>query len=910
MAVITGTEFDDDGFAIGNAQPQLFALVGTSEDDLISGLAGDDILIGEAGADTLDGGTGFDDLAGGSGNDSLNGGPNGDFLRGGPGDDTLEGGDIDSDLREDWDTALFDDALTGLVIDLSQDVVTVSDGQGGTDLLIDIEGAVGGAFDDVMITAPVFEAYLDGGAGDDQLIAVSETAVVYFIGGDGNDVLDATDANSQSGGFRPGQGNDTVRGSVDSDFSFLGINNVLSYLEDAAIDGATAGIRATYSSEFDGTIIDYSGGTDTFSGIRVLQGTPFADTLTGAGGDQSFIGNGGDDIFDGGAGSGDAVSYQRFGWTLRDDVFRDPNQTGVTVDLITGVASDGYGGTDTLINIEDVEGSAYADTLLGDDGDNRLFGNAGDDLLRGRGGDDEIIGFLGNETLDGGPGDDILNGSLGNDTYVMAPQGGEDKIFNDFGSFQGLTLDLTAFARGDAMQAIANVSYSVVENPENFARVDVALFEFADGTALTWEKLTPDLLPDLTILLNDDNAAPTGTIGILGEARAGSTVRVDLSAFADADIILADTLTYQWERDGFAIAGATSDSYALTTEDVAAAIGVRVTYSDGAGLSETAASSEITPLSARLNLSGGDADESLSGGAADEVLSALGGDDTLVGSAGDDILDGGTGIDTVQYSGPQSSYTLTITADGLTVQDRRPDGTGTDVLRGIEFLDFDVDLLPDGFDLRDFGGSAALPEDALLTVVELYIAYFNRAPDAVGLFFWATAFAEGLSLTEMSKLFVEQVETRVLYPDDLPNSAFVSTVYNNVLGRIPDQDGFNFWVNVLDQGNVGRDTFILNVLEGAKTEPAPGASQAFIDQQRVDRQYLADKTDLGAYFSVIQGMSDLDNASAAMAIFDGSQTSVDAAVAQMDVFFAAAQDPTDGEFLMPLVGVIDDPFVL
>lgn len=55
-------------------------------------------------------------------------------------------------------------------------------------------------------------------------------------------------------------------------------------------------------------------------------------------------------------------------------------------------------------------------------------------------------------------------------------------------------------------------------------------------------------------------------------------------------------------------------------------------------------------------------------------------------------------------------------------------------------------------------------------------------------------------------------------------------------------------------------------------------------------------------------MSDVDNASAAMALFDGSQTSINQAVAAIDGFYQDALDPNNGEFLMQVVGVLDNPF--
>jgi len=43
---------------------------------------------------------------------------------------------------------------------------------------------------------------------------------------------------------------------------------------------------------------------------------------------------------------------------------------GVTVNLATGSAIDSWGNTDTLVSIENAEGTPYADMLTGDSGDN------------------------------------------------------------------------------------------------------------------------------------------------------------------------------------------------------------------------------------------------------------------------------------------------------------------------------------------------------------------------------------------------------------------------------------------------------------------------------------------------------------------------------------------------------------
>ncbi|WP_188484241.1 hypothetical protein [Marivita lacus] len=67
--------------------------------------------------------------------------------------------------------------------------------------------------------------------------------------------------------------------------------------------------------------------------------------------------------------------------------------------------------------------------------------------------------------------------------------------------------------------------------------------------------------------------------------------------------------------------------------------------------------------------------------------------------------------------------------------------------------------------------------------------------------------------------------------------------------------------------------------------------------------------DIDAYFAVHRGMSDVGNASAAMALFDGFQASINQAVAAIDGYYQDALDPNNGEFLMQVVGVLDNPFI-
>lgn len=284
------------------------------------------------------------------------------------------------------------------------------------------------------------------------------------------------------------------------------------------------------------------------------------------------------------------------------------------------------------------------------------------------------------------------------------------------------------------------------------------------------------------------------------------------------------------------------------------------------------------------------------GSARNDTLTGSQGPDTITGGPGHDQINGGPGFDTAIYFGNQSSYTLTLSSTSTTVTDRRFDGNGTDTLIDMEFLDFDTGDL----NLTHFGGTAGLSQEDLENFIELYIALFNRAPDAKGLNFWGTAFSKGTTLEEMTTLFFDQDETRALYPDTFTNAEFVDTVYDNVLGRQYDQSGFDFWVPVLDDesNGIGRGTFIFSFLGG-------------VQPNTPDAAYLQGKVDIGAYFAVHKGMSDVGNATDAMALFgDQAASDTNGAIAAIDAFYTDALDPINGEFLMPLVGVLDDPFAM
>jgi hypothetical protein len=97
-------------------------------------------------------------------------------------------------------------------------------------------------------------------------------------------------------------------------------------------------------------------------------------------------------------------------------------------------------------------------------------------------------------------------------------------------------------------------------------------------------------------------------------------------------------------------------------------------------------------------------------------------------------------------------------------------------------------------------------------VARLYFAYFLRIPDYGGLTFWIGQFKAGTPLANISQAFATSPEFTGRY-GALSNPAFVTLVYNNVLGRAPDAGGLAFWTGQLDSGAMNRGQVMLGFSE-------------------------------------------------------------------------------------------------
>lgn len=241
-------------------------------------------------------------------------------------------------------------------------------------------------------------------------------ATIY--GSDGNDTLNGTwwsDTILGRGGddlIAAGDGSDSVLGGTGHDTINGGAGND-TLLGEAGNDSLSgeAGKDSLLGGDGNDSLF---GGADN----DTLSGDAGDDSLDGGDGADSVLGGAGNDTLHGGAGN-DTLSG---GSGMDYAVYADAS-TGVSVNLGTGTATGA--GTDALNGIDGIFGSAFADTLIGFDGQatsgddiytNVFYGNGGNDLLSGLGGDDSLFGGADNDTVLGGAGNDVVSGDAGDDS--------------------------------------------------------------------------------------------------------------------------------------------------------------------------------------------------------------------------------------------------------------------------------------------------------------------------------------------------------------------------------------------------------------------------------------------------------------------------------------------------------------
>ena len=599
----------------------------------VFGTSGNDVLTGTAGIDTIDGREGNDQISGGDGADVLFGGAGNDRIAGNAGNDRIDGG-------TGFDRALYTDATSGIAADMAAGTVT-GDASVGVDALVNVEGIVGSSF------ADTYDAR----------------------GFTGNSSVPGTPIGYNE--FEGGAGNDTVYGAVNAQGAYL---TRVSYVS------ATAGVTVDLAAgTADG---DASVGHDTFvgPGIQSAWGSNFADTLLG-----SNNGFGTVEVFSGFAGN-DTINGR--GGFDRADYNQDPTTTsGITVHLAAGtVTGDASVGTDTLISVEAVRGTNFADTYdaTGFSGTSINAGSLGTfNEFTGAGGNDTIIGngftriSYNNATagvsvnLETGttPGTGTATGdaSVGTDTFsgVNAVMG---SMFDDtiIGSDNTATAEtFTGLAGNDYIDGRGG--FDVASYNNIYLSTGSITVNMAAGIVVGDASIGTDTLRSIEGIqgtVNNDSYDATG-YGLAGALNIGNNGNFNqFEGLGGNDLITGN--------------GNTRVIYANAAAAVTVDLSLGTAHGTAAGDLAAIGTDTIT---------GGV--NSITGSAFDDTLIGDGNSNTFVGGGGNDTIDGGGAGDIAIFSGARAQYNISTNGAGVTtVADTVAGRDGTDTLTNVEVLQF------------------------------------------------------------------------------------------------------------------------------------------------------------------------------------------------------------------------------
>ncbi|TAN49587.1 MAG: calcium-binding protein, partial [Methylococcaceae bacterium] len=646
-----------DGSSWNVAAVKALALLGTGENDnltgyagadTISGLSGDDTLYARAGDDTLYGTAGNDRLYGEDGSDNLQGGTQSDTLSGGNGIDNLQGQEGSDSLYGDVGDDLLDGGAHSDTLDGGPGNDTYLFGRGsGQDTLNSLDNAIG-KLDKIQL-----------GTG----IAMADVQ----LGRDNNDLLLA------------------IKGTADglrvANYLFIEAGGGYQVERIQFADGGLWDIAAIKAKLLEGgnendTLIGYAG----------------ADTLAGAAGNDSLIGGTGDDVLDAGSGNdtldgGIGNDIYLFGLGAGKDIINNVDNTAGKLDSIqlgdgTSAANVALsrsgndlwlrinGTTDSLcisnyfvneaasgFRVEQIrfaDGTAWdvaavkIQVLTGGDEDDALMGYLSSDSISGLAGNDTIKSGVGDDWVDGGDGYDSLYGEDGDDSLLggkqhdqlwggngadtLQEQSGNNQLYGENGNdtlaggtgmdglFGGNGADVYRFGRGSGMDTIYNNDTD-------------ALGSNADSIWL--------------------NAGITA--GDLTLSHSNNDLKIQIYGTND-QLVVANYFSMD-----------TTVNYALET----------IQFADGVVWDMAAVKARLlSPTDGADALVGFAAADSIGGGAGNDRLYGRDGADTLEGDAGSDALYGENGTDLL-YGGADND-TLYGGNEGDTLEG----GAGNDSLNG------------------------------------------------------------------------------------------------------------------------------------------------------------------------------------------------------------------------------------
>jgi Ca2+-binding RTX toxin-like protein len=601
---VHGGDGDDIITDLGTPAGGADFLHGDEGNDVISSGMGNDIVFGGGGSDFIITGNDFTEVFAGRGDDFILGGVGPDGLMGNEGNDWIEGGEGFDGLSGENSELFFNSPIIGHDVLNGQGNDTDYDGESGDDIMVQGTGIQrsNGMFG--------FDWAIHKG---DPVAANSDLGIPFF----------------------PAQAVFTLRDRFDSVEGLSGWNLNDTLTGAAVLKGAAGGAGAGPGNPVDESALKSQNvslidglaqllGFDTPAELALLANMPInttvLDTTTGAeiilggGGSDMIKGNLGNDILDGDAwlnvrirvthnvNDANTAANEWFSVNSMNEIKArmltgeiNPGQLHIVREILQSTAANDI---DTVVYNRNA--SEYT-VVLNADGSRTVTHTP---VVAGGGGvliDDGIDTIRNFERIQFADQTIVIPGAnqngVGTGTITISDTSPiEDSVLLASGIFadaEGVNLSSVAFTweaqvnPGQWIQVGTGATFTPSDAVVNLAlRVKAT---FLDLTGVTETVYSLATAPVLNI-----NDAPVGVPTISGVATEDQILTANSIGISDADGM--GPISYQWTRNGVAIAGATNPTLTLGNADAGALIRVQAIYTDGNGTVETVTSAPTAPV--------------------------------------------------------------------------------------------------------------------------------------------------------------------------------------------------------------------------------------------------------------------------------------------------------------------------
>ena len=182
-------------------------------------------------------------------------------------------------------------------------------------------------------------------------------------------------------------------------------------------------------------------------------------------------------------------------------------------------------------------------------------------------------------------------------------------------------------------------------------------------------------------------------------------------------------------------------------------------------------------------------------------------------------------------------------------------------------------------------------------VNKMYVALFGRAPDGVGLGYWARELAGSdtvapKSLATVANTMFATDAARAYYPSALTNQQIVDNFYLNVLGRASDAAGSAYWTAALNKTGATPGSVIVDIVAAVTNWTPSGlpADAATDAAGTISKNLFANKLEVSTYFGNTNGS--IAAAQVALSGVTNAAATVTAAKASIDAVTATSGGST------------------